>query len=363
MSDAEIYASLTPHKKAIWDGKTDHTPEQRAAFVARWKGEQYERVVRSRASNCVHFLGEEHPDGVVTCPTCKGGGVKLKTFKCAVYGRCTVGRKAEGVAGCCSAKCTAYEEPVPLRHPCLSQPVGKLHLLYHLLPVADNGVWQWNVEQLRKRWHLFTGRKIIAVMTADESFKREKQQGGDTKTRFTLDDAAIVRSALPADAEVIEIENNPQLREVASWQRLWSKLHGENAADAVFYAHAKGVTRPGSVRWAEVMYETLLDRMPEGMLNEFPIVGSFRKVGKAFGSSKWHYSGSFFVARLGDFFTRNWRKIRKEWWGNEGWPGENYLVREAGCVFKPIEGALDLFNADVWANVEKEYAEWRGTGS
>lgn len=109
MTDEELYASLPPHKRDIWDGKTDHDPEVRAAYVARWKGDKNAHAVKQKLSDCVHFTGESHPDGEVRCPTCKNNFVKLKTFKCEVYGRCTVGRKVEGVAGCCGAKCQSYE--------------------------------------------------------------------------------------------------------------------------------------------------------------------------------------------------------------------------------------------------------------
>jgi hypothetical protein len=50
---------------------------------------------------------------VVECPSCGGGGrVKLKTFKCDVFGRCTIDRKVEGIAMClgCEAR-VPPEEP------------------------------------------------------------------------------------------------------------------------------------------------------------------------------------------------------------------------------------------------------------
>lgn len=42
----------------------------------------------------------------VECPTCGGGKVKLKTFKCDVFERCTIDREVEGIAMClgCAAR-------------------------------------------------------------------------------------------------------------------------------------------------------------------------------------------------------------------------------------------------------------------
>ena len=65
------------------------------------------------------FLGEEK--GTVECSTC-GGRVSLKVFDCAVYGKCTLGKKAKEITGCCNG-CPAFIDSVTnqARSPRLAQ--------------------------------------------------------------------------------------------------------------------------------------------------------------------------------------------------------------------------------------------------
>lgn len=54
--------------------------------------------VKSSPVSCP-YRGE--PTGeMVECPTCSGT-VKLKVFNCSKNGRCTLGRKVDGIALCC----------------------------------------------------------------------------------------------------------------------------------------------------------------------------------------------------------------------------------------------------------------------
>lgn len=57
---------------------------------------------------CIH-RGEEN--GLANCPSCKGN-VQLKTFTCAINGKCTIGKQAPGVE-CCKG-CTDYTVDEPL---------------------------------------------------------------------------------------------------------------------------------------------------------------------------------------------------------------------------------------------------------
>lgn len=109
-TDAEIYAKLPSHKKDIWDGKTSHSPEVRAAFMARWRGDKSVRASsRDKGiTDCIH-LGGPHELGTIDCPTCpKGGKLRFKTFHCGVYGRCAA-RKLDGVPGHCTKNCPGYD--------------------------------------------------------------------------------------------------------------------------------------------------------------------------------------------------------------------------------------------------------------
>ena len=236
-------------------------------------------------------------------------------------------------------------------------PVGRRHLVYHILPIAGNGVWQRGIDQLRLRWGLFNGSKTVAILTGFAGHHK-------------LDPPEAVRQYLPPDCEVLELPNNPNLREVVSWVPLWERaLAGAADEDAIFYAHAKGVTRnvdPGNSCqwWASLMYSLHLDHWPlvADHLTRNPITGAFKKVGHGFGGSPstWHYSGTFFWVRAGDIRNRPWRAVEPTWTGTEAWPGIAYHRDEAGCLF--LDGTvpqLDLYNPFFWDRVVRpRYAEW-----
>lgn len=66
------------------------------------------RVRHGVAGACAH-LGPA-TGGTASCPSCDGKRVELKVFGCAVHGECTMGKKADGVAGCCRG-CPDYLPP------------------------------------------------------------------------------------------------------------------------------------------------------------------------------------------------------------------------------------------------------------
>lgn len=299
---------------------------------------------------CIHRSSPPIPTGEsVDCPTCTGN-VSLKVFACAAHPEgCTLAKRVVGKA-CCDAACLerTTENPEDFG------PIGKRHLVYHLMP-APGDVWRWNVDTLREHWTLFDGSKTVAVMTGEN-----------------LTPVREVRKYLPPDCEVIPLPNNPALREVVSWVPLWERLLAvADKDDAVLYAHAKGVTRKSEpvTEWTKWMYAACLNwPAVESQLRAKPIAGAFRRVGKDnFGSasrSLWHYTGSFFWARVGDFKQRPWKQIEQRWWGNEAWPGTAYKLEESGCLLAseptPI-ATLDLYHAEVWEKLRPILADWQKT--
>lgn len=249
--------------------------------------------------------------------------------------------------------CSDYEPDGPAYF----GPVLDRHLVYHLLPVSGNDVWRRSVDQLRLRWGLFNGRKVIAIATGASGSLR-------------LDSSAEVQEYLPPDCEVVEVPNDPSLREVVSWRSLWGRvLEGANDEDAVFYAHAKAVTRPidpgnSCQWWASLAYSLHLDHWPvvAEQLTQYPITGAFKKIGDGFrtSSSSWHYSGTFFWVRVGDFRARPWQTVEPIWYGTEAWPGLAYRSDEAGCLFlEDTVAQLDLYSPSYWTRVVRPmYTDW-----
>lgn len=252
----------------------------------------------------------------------------------------------------------AHDEAHEAAFPHLFRPARR-HLLYHVLPVAGNGTWQRNIDQIKARLPLFNGRKIIAVCT-------------DSDGPIRLDNPAAVAEMLrDTDCEFIYEPNSRPLREVQTWRPLWAHLEKfADTDDVVFYAHAKGVTRPVNPgvtvhEWTRMAYASLLDFWPavEESLGYFPVTGSFKKVGFGFPGSKsaWHYSGSFFWSRCREvFLDGRWKAIDGREWGNEAWPGLHFSAEQAGCIFKAgTVPSLDMYNGDlVFKSVIPEFREW-----
>jgi hypothetical protein len=281
-------------------------------------------TVRDRRSTpCAH---EGHI--IERCPL----GFELAHVRdCDIHDRCTRGHNNGAVMSC--LRCPDYK-------PVATEPITMLptrNLLMHLCPFASAGpIWRRNVQQLKHRWHLFTGKKIVAIGTG---------RG--------MDSPAAVREAFADDSvQYLEFANNPRLREVVSFLPLFDGVASTDPSEATFYCQAKGVTRPlnpgVSVHyWTDLLYECNLDYWPlvEDLLQRHPLAGCFKKVGRGFQGSKssWHYSGSFMWLRNSAVFARpDWRRIDQHWWGIESWPGIHFSPAEAGCLFH--EGRVPQLN-------------------
>lgn len=243
------------------------------------------------------------------------------------------------------------------------------HLLYHIWPKrAASETWKLNLDHLKRRWALFTGKKVIAVATCDDSCSVEDVQ-------------EYMRGY---ECEWQHIRNNPSMREVASFLPLFESVEG--LPGYTFYAQGKGVTKPINNEttvheWASAMYEINLDYWPlvQDALQLSPIVGAFKKCVLGFHDSRsdWHYSGSFFWFKNAELFRRmprlpnilghqyygrrytDWRTIEPVWFGIESFPSMLFNRSEAGCLFHHRDGAFNLYNRSYWDEVLKELAIWK----
>jgi hypothetical protein len=227
------------------------------------------------------------------------------------------------------------------------------HLIYYVYPVQGNGQWQLNLDRLKKRLELFNGRRIIAVSVNSK--------------RHTLDDADYVRSYFGKEnADFIYVPHKKKLGEVTAFTSLWKKLErfrGEK--DVTFYAHSKGVISsrrgPATRMWADLMYKSNLDHWEEvrTLLESYPIVGAFRRIGPVFGGRvEHHYHGTFYWCRNKDVFSRDWVNIPMVYGGTEMWPGMVFKKEEAGCIFYPMkfdQTCLGLYDLNVMKHAVREY--------
>jgi hypothetical protein len=286
-------------------------------------------VTRTPYSGPCRHLGGATGE-LVECPSCPlnpNGKAKtsLKLFTCAKHGRCTTHTPASEAA-CCKT-CADREDPLPAP--------DVRNLLYHVYPIPG-GVWRYNVSLLLPRIGLFNGRRVVTVVT----------------DHHTEDPSEVERAFSGEVDEFIRLQNRPELREVHTFELLFSRVQSRRPGHATFYGHAKGVTRKGHPQvmdWTRLLYETNLDYWPavEELLGKYPVVGSFKKTGRGWpvyeSLSEWHYSGSFFWFRNRELFSKpDWFRIDRFWSGIEPYPSLHWSVRDAGCLF--MEGPVPSIN-------------------
>lgn len=284
------------------------------------------------------YRGERMQGVHVPCRTCasvKGAPRQVQLYQCSKLGACTLGLEVQGVA-CCNG-CTERVPPRPNR--IAGERPTVRNLIYHLYPFRGNGVWEWNVRQLVSRIGQFNGKRVVGL-ALDDSTATE----ADVRAAFGESAAGIT---------FLTVQNNPGLREVTTFDGLFSAVQSLDVHEATFYAHNKGV-RHGMTAdrgttctdWAQVMYESCLD-YPEhvaDVLSRHPCAGTFKKVGHGFqgSASAWHYTGSFFWFRNADLFWRNWRHIDRCWYGIEPYLSLHFGAGDAGCLF--LDGIVGVCN-------------------
>lgn len=197
------------------------------------------------------------------------------------------------------------------------------NLIFHVTPIAN---YKWNIEQLIKRWPIFTGKKVIAIAT-DRTF----------------DTPNVVKSLFPKDLdlEFIEVKNHPLLRETKSLPVLLERASEFDRSGTLCYFHSKGVTRkedPSVMLWTRIIYHYGMDLIEkvDKLLLKFPVVGCCKRYGKfeTFPrGSTWHYSGTIWTARLKDLFERNWQNVPLIRYGAEAYISLLFKDEEAGCTW------------------------------
>ena len=287
-----------------------------------------------------------------------------EVWACDVHGRCTKGQAFPGVA-CCNG-CPDYEtDAVPFTK----------HLAYHIYPVS-NGVWRWNVDQLRRRLHLFDGKRVVAVVTDPAEGRKPDPDGqfAPDRGRFIpgCDSFEEVVKAFGEDAERVEfihLENDPHLREVATLVPMLERMPN-GPRDVLLYAQAKGTTRgAGHVahRWTEILYEVYLDYWPivARLLEDHPLAGAFKKRGNGWHPdhhrSDWHYSGSWFWVRTADLFNTEWRNPDQGWTGIEPYPSQRFDIDDAPSIFiDTTVPKANLYSKGFWKRIaEPQLVKWK----
>jgi hypothetical protein len=219
-------------------------------------------------------------------------------------------------------------------------------LLFHLYPLRET--FEYHVDKLKKLSHSFD-RKILGVAC--------------DKSSMTFDE---IKSAFGTEWEYVTVDNNPKLREVATYSKMISMLDFNDPNHVTFCAHGKGAQshtiKSDSIDWwTSAMYETVLNNL-EGVLGEFrkgyQITGSFRRLGGNLGTKyRWHYSGAFYAFKNDFFKDKKIPQYRNRWWGTESWPGDNFGINVSSVIFNQNTKSGDLYNIN--DQPRKELEKWR----
>jgi hypothetical protein len=226
------------------------------------------------------------------------------------------------------------------------------HLTYHIWASNRGDSWQWNLEQLAKRWRLFNGKKIVGIAEDRDS------ASADVVLQFAES------LGMKFDHQVIR-QNIPKLREVVTWVPMLEILKPQSAGpgEVVFSAHAKGqkYEDPRHTRdWTDLMYQSCLDDWPSvyNALRTSLMAGSMREFGLLGKWHDWAFSGTFFWWRLAEIGKRNWRDVDQWFAGTESWPGKMCDPRETACLF--LNDSRRMYDLPYWeSTVWPEWAKYQ----
>jgi hypothetical protein len=262
-----------------------------------------------------------------------GACVTTRIHACAVHGECS-----PNTANIRIPNCLTCPDHSPDFHRAAAGDVR--HLMYFLWPHGP--LWRWNVAQLLQRLSLFNGRRLVSIAIGHGSVER--------------DEAAAAFAG--QGVELVFYANDPCGREKVAHQPMLEVLSQYRSdRDVTFYGHGKGASShlygDGVRRWAQAMYELLLDYWPvvRHELADHAAVGVFRRLLSPAPAAHvaWHYSGSFRWTRNRDLYSRNWRAEDPSWVAPETYPGRHLSLAESSCLAGEFAyGGAALYVVPTW---------------
>ncbi len=194
------------------------------------------------------------------------------------------------------------------------------NVIYHVYPSKNNDIWRRNVRALLHpdRVKLLNGRRVVAIAVASPDLESPR---------------TVEKLFRPHGFEVMQIQNCPNLREVASLRPLLERVANTRDDEATFYVHTKGNSTgdnvKGATRWAALMYDKLLQRDAADLLTRAHAVGTHKMVWPdgehnqyptRLQRGNWMFAGTFFWFRHDQVFTHpRWRDIPFDRYGAEAY--------------------------------------------
>ena len=215
--------------------------------------------------------------------------------------------------------------------------ITRINLIYHVCPLIKNDVWRDNLAQLKKRWGIFTGKKVLAV-------------SNNTDLVWPIEE---VVKELNRECELFEVPNDANLRETISFKQLLKSVESLDGEEITFYGHTKGNSTKesmlGSEFWRNAMYHYLLDNINAVLDNfrTFPTIGTHKicwppGVRTPFPTNldnehHWMFSGTFFWFNNKAVFSnpKCYEYIAKDRYGVEAWIGNLFPEKQGCTLYQP----------------------------
>jgi hypothetical protein len=205
-------------------------------------------------------------------------------------------------------------------------------LIYHIFN-SNKKVCKWNIDQIRKRQHLFQMCyfKIASI--------------NERQTRRLIDSEL---SGLQEGSEVIVYKNDRKLGEGVGFIELLEKSISDDPGGYTFYAHTKGSSISWMNRkykylkyilpWNEAMYRLNLD-YPEKLKmlwgKGYKSIGALMRIEEHEGSN-WHFPGSFYwLNNRAVLETTNWKQKADSRYITESFPGRLFRTNEVYSLYTP----------------------------
>jgi hypothetical protein len=278
-------------------------------------------------------------------------------------------RRAVGNARASVAKAITELSKRPEAVPFIREPLDRdelvKHLVFHMLPISDFGGWVWrrHVKHIRDVLPKFNGKVVVAV--AGHPGDVQNIVRPFTKTRCTLrfDTIETVKLAFGSDVGRIEFiaVTNTTSGEGVSFPLLMGRVLSDAPNHVVCYGHTKGGTHPELPpsnpchRWSEAMWATVANDHEAAIdaLDDHAVAGSFLRIGHFHGGARcrFHFSGTFWWARCDEAFRKRWQKVPKHYGNVEMWPGNQWQVVDAACLFSDTKNGADgdLYSDRHWS--------------
>jgi hypothetical protein len=244
--------------------------------------------------------------------------------------------------GSCNKRKERLNALLPYRTQQKYEPITKRNLIYHVHP--EEG-YKDLVREVSKHRRTFSGKIVVAV-------------GADPD--HDVDSILDFLGEELNPHEIMVLNNNPEVRETATFQRLLESILSDDSGTATFYCHTKGNStadsKDGARRWRQVMIQRLLLHWSDAMehLRRYTFVGTHKMIWpenalppyptRLRAKHQWMHSGTFWWFRndrVSEAYTPE--SIVWDRYGVEAWPSQLVHHEEAYSMWQPWGETEDAY--------------------